>query len=46
MVLKTNIFRYVGAGGLIALLSELILSLYVLVATILDIIKIVRQKKR
>ena len=49
MLLTTKLmfyFRYVGAGGLIALLSELILTIYVLVVTGFDIYKIVKQKKQ
>ena len=38
-------FRYVGAGGLTALLVELILTIYVIVITAIDVYRMIRKTK-
>lgn len=41
---SVNLYRYTGPGGLINLLSEVIMSVYIIVITILEIRKVVKTK--
>ena len=41
----TLFFRYIGAGGIVSLVSELLLTIFVVVVTGLDVYKIIRKRK-
>ena len=42
---SVNLYRYAGAGGFINLLSEVILTIFVIVLTVMEVINMAKQKK-